>query len=144
MLLTRTNPQQILWHSFSLYFLNCWILRLSSQQFSRTATSSAAPRAPPRSFIVLKAVATDTLKIGTRGSPLALAQAYMTRDLLKVKAFLYYIFKFLYKFNYFFPYMVACARLLLCVDKYYTVWLIVHCLATNLMINFVVIYYLLQ
>ena len=25
-----------------------------------------------------------TVKIGTRGSPLALAQAYMTRDLLKV------------------------------------------------------------
>lgn len=32
------------------------------------------------------AVATKTLKIGTRGSPLALAQAYLTRDLLK-KAF---------------------------------------------------------
>ena len=31
-------------------------------------------------------VATKTLKIGTRGSPLALAQAYMTRDLLKVRA----------------------------------------------------------
>ena len=30
------------------------------------------------------AVATKTVKIGTRGSPLALAQAYMTRDLLKV------------------------------------------------------------
>jgi hydroxymethylbilane synthase len=29
-------------------------------------------------------VATKTVKIGTRGSPLALAQAYMTRDLLKV------------------------------------------------------------
>jgi hydroxymethylbilane synthase len=29
------------------------------------------------------AVATKTLKIGTRGSPLALAQAYLTRDLLK-------------------------------------------------------------
>lgn len=29
-------------------------------------------------------VATATIKIGTRGSPLALAQAYMTRDLLKV------------------------------------------------------------
>ena len=28
--------------------------------------------------------ATKTVKIGTRGSPLALAQAYMTRDLLKV------------------------------------------------------------
>lgn len=30
------------------------------------------------------ATATATVKIGTRGSPLALAQAYMTRDLLKV------------------------------------------------------------
>lgn len=30
------------------------------------------------------AVETQTLKIGTRGSPLALAQAYLTRDLLKV------------------------------------------------------------
>ena len=31
------------------------------------------------------ATATKTVKIGTRGSPLALAQAYMTRDLLKVR-----------------------------------------------------------
>lgn len=30
------------------------------------------------------ATATKTVKIGTRGSPLALAQAYLTRDLLKV------------------------------------------------------------
>jgi hypothetical protein len=30
------------------------------------------------------AVQVKTLKIGTRGSPLALAQAYLTRDLLKV------------------------------------------------------------
>ena len=29
------------------------------------------------------AVTTETVKIGTRGSPLAMAQAYMTRDLLK-------------------------------------------------------------
>jgi hypothetical protein len=29
---------------------------------------------------------TKTVKIGTRGSPLALAQAYLTRDLLKVNA----------------------------------------------------------
>ncbi|GFR45952.1 hypothetical protein Agub_g7418 [Astrephomene gubernaculifera] len=33
--------------------------------------------------VVASAVATKTVKIGTRGSPLALAQAYMTRDLLK-------------------------------------------------------------
>jgi len=32
------------------------------------------------------AIATKTVKIGTRGSPLALAQAYMTRDLLKVSS----------------------------------------------------------
>ena len=31
------------------------------------------------------AVEVATVKIGTRGSPLALAQAYMTRDLLKVR-----------------------------------------------------------
>ena len=31
------------------------------------------------------AVEVKTVKIGTRGSPLALAQAYMTRDKLKVK-----------------------------------------------------------
>merc|ERR1719453_2605522 len=29
------------------------------------------------------AVTTETVRIGTRGSPLAMAQAYMTRDLLK-------------------------------------------------------------
>jgi hypothetical protein len=34
--------------------------------------------------VFASAVATKTVKIGTRGSPLALAQAYMTRDLLKV------------------------------------------------------------
>lgn len=33
------------------------------------------------------ATATKTVRIGTRGSPLALAQAYLTRDLLKVSAF---------------------------------------------------------
>lgn len=31
------------------------------------------------------ATQTKTVKIGTRGSPLALAQAYLTRDLLKVR-----------------------------------------------------------
>ena len=35
--------------------------------------------------IVASAIAPPTtVRIGTRGSPLALAQAYMTRDLLKV------------------------------------------------------------
>jgi hydroxymethylbilane synthase len=35
------------------------------------------------SVLVYAAVVVQTVKIGTRGSPLALAQAYMTRDLLK-------------------------------------------------------------
>lgn len=35
------------------------------------------------------ATATKTVKIGTRGSPLALAQAYLTRDLLKVSSYWY-------------------------------------------------------
>jgi hypothetical protein len=43
---------------------------------------------PSRKACAVYAVAADTqtktLKIGTRGSPLALAQAYLTRDLLKV------------------------------------------------------------
>ena len=47
----------------------------------------AGARVGRRSCAVLaSAVATKTVKIGTRGSPLALAQAYMTRDLLKVRA----------------------------------------------------------
>lgn len=39
-----------------------------------------------RKAVTVLAVSTavKTVKIGTRGSPLALAQAYMTRDLLKV------------------------------------------------------------
>lgn len=41
---------------------------------------------PSRKAVMVCAVATSTktVKIGTRGSPLALAQAYLTRDLLKV------------------------------------------------------------
>lgn len=43
---------------------------------------------PSRRACTVYAVATQTktVKIGTRGSPLALAQAYLTRDLLKVGA----------------------------------------------------------
>lgn len=43
---------------------------------------------PARRAVAVYAVATQTktVKIGTRGSPLALAQAYLTRDLLKVRA----------------------------------------------------------
>ena len=39
-----------------------------------------------RQSVTVMAVSTavKTVKIGTRGSPLALAQAYLTRDLLKV------------------------------------------------------------
>ena len=36
-------------------------------------------------MFAVAAVGTKTVKIGTRGSPLALAQAYMTRDLLKAR-----------------------------------------------------------
>ncbi|WIA19963.1 hypothetical protein OEZ85_005841 [Tetradesmus obliquus] len=43
-----------------------------------------AVRARPRTCrVIASATATKTVKIGTRGSPLALAQAYLTRDLLK-------------------------------------------------------------
>jgi hypothetical protein len=43
---------------------------------------------PSRTACVVYASVTQTktVKIGTRGSPLALAQAYLTRDLLKVGA----------------------------------------------------------
>ncbi|PNH09734.1 Porphobilinogen deaminase, chloroplastic [Tetrabaena socialis] len=56
-----------------------------SSCFRATApTRAAAFRVSRRSaHVVASAVATKTVKIGTRGSPLALAQAYMTRDLLK-------------------------------------------------------------
>lgn len=48
---------------------------------------AAAVRTSRRACTVVAevATATKTVKIGTRGSPLALAQAYMTRDLLKVR-----------------------------------------------------------
>ena len=39
-----------------------------------------------RKIYAVAAVEVKTVKIGTRGSPLALAQAYMTRDKLKVKS----------------------------------------------------------
>lgn len=38
-------------------------------------------------MLAVAAVETKTVKIGTRGSPLALAQAYMTRDKLQVGPF---------------------------------------------------------
>lgn len=47
------------------------------------SVAAAVPRARRCAVVASAAVATKTLKIGTRGSPLALAQAYLTRDLLK-------------------------------------------------------------
>src|SRR5690349_8481045 len=61
-----------------------------SKAYRATAVTQQASAALPRgrrcaAYVVASAaVATQTLKIGTRGSPLALAQAYLTRDLLKV------------------------------------------------------------
>ncbi|CAL8467590.1 g7128 [Coccomyxa elongata] len=49
---------------------------------SQRPRSAACRRGNVKVFAVA-AVGTKTVKIGTRGSPLALAQAYMTRDLLK-------------------------------------------------------------
>lgn len=53
---------------------------------SRLPAVAARPRrAAPRRAVAATAVSTKTVRIGTRGSPLALAQAYLTRDLLKVR-----------------------------------------------------------
>lgn len=56
-----------------------------SLPFCRCLAQRAVVR-PSRKACTVYAVATQTktVKIGTRGSPLALAQAYLTRDLLKV------------------------------------------------------------
>lgn len=64
------------------------------KSFDGLRASSMAKQHPRRVSLVVRsrqngviyasaAVQTKTLKIGTRGSPLALAQAYLTRDLLK-------------------------------------------------------------
>ncbi|KAI3432617.1 hypothetical protein D9Q98_004163 [Chlorella vulgaris] len=62
-------------------------LRSSSSSISGHQVQHSArvvmPRTRRSATIAAAAVATQTLKIGTRGSPLALAQAYLTRDLLK-------------------------------------------------------------
>lgn len=47
---------------------------------------AVASRSRRACTVFAAATAVRTVKIGTRGSPLALAQAYMTRDLLKVRA----------------------------------------------------------
>lgn len=59
-------------------------LRAASARPARCLAQRAVVR-PARRVAVVYAVATQTktVKIGTRGSPLALAQAYLTRDLLK-------------------------------------------------------------
>jgi hypothetical protein len=44
-------------------------------------------------LVECSATAVKTVKIGTRGSPLALAQAYLTRDLLKVRDQVWYLAK---------------------------------------------------
>eukprot|EP00887_Chlorella_sp_A99_P002512 scaffold6.g2512.t1 len=56
-----------------------------SKQLLKHSSRCAAPR--PRAATAVRAAATavQTLKIGTRGSPLALAQAYLTRDLLQAR-----------------------------------------------------------
>jgi hypothetical protein len=49
-------------------------------------TTTHRPARPTRGAIIrAEAVSTKTVRIGTRGSPLAMAQAYLTRDLLKVR-----------------------------------------------------------
>lgn len=57
---------------------------ISKQQQVKRAAMPAQRR--QATICAAAAVQTKTLKIGTRGSPLALAQAYLTRDLLKVGA----------------------------------------------------------
>ena len=56
----------------------------SMKRGRKVKTSTTVARAGARSRAVVRAaVDAPIVKIGTRGSPLALAQAYMTRDLLK-------------------------------------------------------------
>lgn len=52
---------------------------------ARAVAPARARRATAARPVTTCAVATKTVRIGTRGSPLALAQAYLTRDLLKVR-----------------------------------------------------------
>lgn len=56
--------------------------RLCHQAVSKPTLRKSSPRFR-NAIMASAAVETKTLKIGTRGSPLALAQAYLTRDLLK-------------------------------------------------------------
>lgn len=57
---------------------------MQSRMLQQNRATRPAVRARPRTCrVIASATATKTVKIGTRGSPLALAQAYLTRDLLK-------------------------------------------------------------
>ena len=57
---------------------------MGKQQMQPRRVSLAVRSRQNATVVAAAAVQTKTLKIGTRGSPLALAQAYLTRDLLKV------------------------------------------------------------
>lgn len=60
--------------------------RRALAEFCRCLAQRAVVRPSRRACTVYAAATqTKTVKIGTRGSPLALAQAYLTRDLLKVR-----------------------------------------------------------
>lgn len=56
---------------------------MGKQQMQPRRVSLAVRSRRNATVVAAAAVQTKTLKIGTRGSPLALAQAYLTRDLLK-------------------------------------------------------------
>ena len=68
---------------FSLIFFIRAGNNMVKQQLQPRRVSVFSVRSRQSCSISASAVATKTLKIGTRGSPLALAQAYLTRDLLK-------------------------------------------------------------
>lgn len=57
----------------------------NAQKLQARRSSVVVRSSNTRTVYAAAAVQTKTLKIGTRGSPLALAQAYLTRDLLKVR-----------------------------------------------------------
>jgi len=68
----------------------CFVFRaggIATQQLHVRRAPLASKARRNSTIYAAAAVQTQTLKIGTRGSPLALAQAYLTRDLLKVRYF---------------------------------------------------------
>lgn len=68
--------------------LPCRASPVPKQRLQHRRVSLAVRSRKESTVCAAAAVHTKTLKIGTRGSPLALAQAYLTRDLLKVGAVL--------------------------------------------------------